>query len=201
MKFEKTDLKILEFLVKDINKEYSIKQIADLIKKPYVKVHSSIQRLIEKGIIEKRILGRSHYCKIDYKKNIDIVCFIESLKARRFLEKRKEIKIFIDSIKEKILLPDYSLVVFGSYAEGKEGKKSDLDIASITSKNQVKKISRVIDPLERISSLNVHQIEFSYDDFIKMLNSKEMNVGKEILKKHIIIHGSEQFYECVKLSE
>ena len=55
-------------------------------------------------------------------------------------------------------------------------------------------------------------VEFSYDDSEEvyealkqyaskeMLKSKEMNVGKEIVKNPIIFKGCEQFYDCLRLS-
>lgn len=201
IKLEKTDMRILLYIVKDISKEYSIKELADQLKKPYVKVHSSIQRMIKRNIIKKKVLGKSHYCRFDYKNNLDIACFVESQKARDFTNNNKPVKIFLDNLKNKLTFPDYSLVIFGSFAKNTQIKNSDLDLAIITSKQNLRKTELIINALAKIINIQIHSVEFSYKDFIEMLKSKELNVAKEIIKNHIIIHGCEQFYESIDLSE
>lgn len=199
MKLEKTDMEILAFMVRDVSREHSIKQLADLLKRPYVKVHDSIQRLLKKNILQKKVMGKSHYCRIDRKNNMDIVCFAEAQRAREFLAGRKAIRILMDNIREKLALPDHSLVIFGSFAKNMPAKNSDLDIAAITPETE--KAGRTMDAVARITPIKIHPIIFSYNDFIEMLKSKELTVGKEIAKNHIIIHGCEQFYECLRLAE
>ena len=97
--------------------------------------------------------------------------------------------------------PDYSLVLFGSYAKGKADKHSDLDIAIITPIENKEKAESIMNSIKRTTSLNLHPLEFTYKDFIEMLSSKENNVGKEIVKNNIIFKGYEQFYECLGLTE
>ncbi len=201
IQLEKTDFEVLNFLIENLNKEFSIKEIADKLKKPYVKIHSSINRLADKKIIKREIKGRSHYCSIDYKNNINVVCFINSQKAKEFLLKNKKIMIIIEDIVSSIKIPDYTLLLFGSYAKGNADKHSDLDIAIITAGENKEEVERAVNSKKRLSSLNIHSLGFNYKEFIEMLKSKEMNVGKEIVKSHIIFNGCEQFYEAVRLTE
>ncbi len=201
LQLEKTDFEVLGFLIENLDKEFSIKEIADRLKRPYVKIHSSIKRLNDKKIIKEEIKGKSHYCSVDYKNNINVVCFINSQKAKEFLQKNKKIKLIIEDITEKIKISDYTLLLFGSYAKGNPDKHSDLDIALINSSEDKKEIERVISSVKRLASLDIHHLEFSYKEFIEMLKSKEMNVGKEIVKNHIIFSGCEQFYNCLGLSK
>ena len=201
LQLEKTDFEVLKFLIENLSEEFSIKEISDKIKKSYVKIHSSVNRLEGKKIIKKEIKGKSHYCSIDYKNNLDVVCFINSQKAKEFLLKNKKIRLIIEDIITSIKIPDYTLLVFGSYAKGSADKHSDLDIAVITSKEDKEEVERGINSLKRGASSDVHSLEFSYKEFIEMLKSKEINAGKEIVKKHIIFKGCEQFYNCLKLLE
>lgn len=201
IQLEKTDVEILRYLVRDINKQYSINELSNILKRPYVKVHSSIQRLLIKGIININVLGKSHYCKLDYKNNLDIACFVEAQITRDFLIKNKNIHIFLNNLKEKLNFPDYSLIIFGSFAENMQTKNSDLDLAVITSKNNLEKAESIVRSLTKTTNISIHALEFAYIDFIEMLKSKEINVAKEMIKNHVIIHGFEQFYECVRLGE
>lgn len=199
LQLEKTDFEVLEFLIGNLFEKFSIKEIADKLKRPYVKIHKSIKRLENKKIINEEIKGKSHYCSIDYKNNIEVICFIDSQKTKEFLFKNKKIKLIIEDILEKIKIPDYTLLLFGSYAKGNADKNSDLDIAIISSREDKEEAGKIINSIKRLSSLEVHSLEFSYKEFIEMLKSKEMNVGKEIVKNHIILKGYEQFYNCLKL--
>ena len=197
---EKTDIEVLAFLIKNNDREYSIKEIAEKLKKTYVKAHNSVRRLSNNKVLQVKVMGKSHYCSIDFKNNLDIVCFVNSLMAKSFLDKHKKIKIIISNIQESIKLPDYMLLIFGSYAKGDESKTSDLDIAVMTSKENKEKIERAINSMKRLASLELHSLEFTYDEFIGMLKAKDNNVGKEIIKNSIIFSGCEQYYNCLELS-
>jgi predicted nucleotidyltransferase len=201
LKLEKTDFEVLRFLIENLFNEYSIKEISDRLKRPYVKVHNSIERLTEKKIIIMDVKGKSHYCSIDYKNNIDVVCFINSQKSKEFLFKNKKIRLYIEDITQSIKIPNYILLLFGSYAKGSFNKTSDLDIAIITSDENKEEIERLINSKKRLLSLDIHSFEFTYNEFIEMLKSREMNVGKNIVKDNIIFKGYEQFYNCIILSE
>lgn len=200
-KLEKTDFEVLGFLIENINNEYSIKEIAEKLKRTYVKVHNSIKRLSNKKIIKEIVKGKSHYCSISYKDNVDIVCFIKSQKTKDFLEKNKKISLIISNITTSMKSPDYILVLFGSYSKGNANKHSDIDIAVIISNQDKEKAERVMNSIKRLSNQKIHSLEFTYYDFIDMLKSKEANVGKEIVKNNIIFKGFEQFYDCMKLAE
>jgi len=201
IQLEKTDFEVLNFLIKNINEEYSIKGIAEKIKRPYVKVHNSIKRLAKKKIIKEIVKGKSHYCSVDYKENIDIVCFISSQRTKEILEKNKKIKLIVQEIFNSIKFPDYTLIIFGSYAKETSDKHSDLDIAIITSAENKEEAERVMNSIKKLFSIDIHSLEITYKNFIEMLKSKDGNVGKEIVKNHIILKGCEQFYECIRMAE
>ncbi|MBS3092300.1 nucleotidyltransferase domain-containing protein [Candidatus Pacearchaeota archaeon] len=200
IQLEKTDFKVLNFLIENLDKEFSIREIADKTKRPYVKVHNSIKRLATNKIIKEEIKGKSHYCSFSYKDNINIACFISSQRSSEFLLKNKKIMLFIEDIIANAKTPDYTLILFGSYAKGHANKHSDIDVAAITSGEDKEYLERVINSIKKLSSLKIHLLSFAYSEFIEMLKSKEMNVGKEIVKNHIIFKGYEQFYNCIVLA-
>ena len=201
LQLEKTDFEVLNFLIENFNKEFSIIEIAKTLKRPYAKVHGSINRLSDKKIIKEEIKGKSHYCSIDYKNNLDVVCFINSQKAKQFLLRNKKIKLVIEEIISSLKISSYTLILFGSYAKGNADKHSDLDIALITSSEDKEVAERVINSKKILSQIDIHSLEFSYKEFIEMLKSKDMNVGMEIVKNHIIFKGCEQFYDSMRLAE
>ena len=91
--------------------------------------------------------------------------------------------------------PFFVFLVFGSYAKKNQKKGSDIDICLITDD---KKINSKIHQIIGLIPLDIHLLDFTVDDFIKMLKTKEDNVGKEIMKNNIILYGIENFYELIK---
>src|SRR3989344_306218 len=92
---EKTDIEVLAFLIKNNDREYSINEISKNLKKTYVKAHNSVRRLFNNKVLQVKVMGKSHYCSIDFKNNLDVVCFVNSLIAKGFLDENKKIKIII----------------------------------------------------------------------------------------------------------
>lgn len=201
IQLEKTDFDVLSFLIKNIKEEYSIKELSTNLKRPYVKIHHSIKRLAHQKIIKENVKGKSHYCSLNDKSNQDVICFINAQQAKTLLKKNKKFELIMTDILTSIKFPNYSLLIFGSYAKGNANKHSDLDIAILTSHEDKEEAEQVMNSVKRYSSLKIHSLEFTYQNFIAMLKTKENNVGKEIVKTHIIIKGCEQFYECMRLAE
>ncbi|MBI2669369.1 nucleotidyltransferase domain-containing protein [Candidatus Woesearchaeota archaeon] len=93
----------------------------------------------------------------------------------------------------------YCLLVFGSYAEGKQRRDSDLDICFLVeSKAQKKKIIPYFNEIKlRFPvSIDVHYITF--DEFIKMLLHPEENLAKQILNKHILFYNPDIYYQLLR---
>ncbi|MCX6707429.1 MAG: nucleotidyltransferase domain-containing protein, partial [Candidatus Woesearchaeota archaeon] len=83
---------------------------------------------------------------------------------------------------------------FGSYAKGTQTKQSDMDLCVITDNEETKqKAEQII----RNVPFNIHFLCFTTKEFINMLSTTELNVGKEIVKDNIILKGAEGFYEMV----
>ena len=92
----------------------------------------------------------------------------------------------------------FSLIVFGSYAKGKEKKNSDLDIAVIVESEDVKKkIIPIINSVKRKSVNEVHDMVFTRDEFLEMLGQDEENVGKEIARNNFVFYGLINFYKLI----
>ena len=71
---------------------------------------------------------------------------------------------------------------------------SDIDICIITDNEE---INKEVQSILSVTPINVHLQNFSSEHFLAMLKSKEFNVGNEIVKNNIILHGIESFYEIV----
>lgn len=99
----------------------------------------------------------------------------------------------------KIPLHTYCLLVFGSYAEGKHTKASDLDICFlIETQNMEKKIKPYFNDIKLSSPVSIDEHYITFDDFIKMLLRDQENLGKQIFRNHKIFLNADIYYRLIQ---
>jgi predicted nucleotidyltransferase len=105
----------------------------------------------------------------------------------------------ISEIVGKVSEKDYCLIVFGSYAEGKNTKNSDIDICFlIKDKETEKKIKPYVNEIKLNYSIKIDEHYILFEEFEKMLLREEENLGKQIFKKHKIFYNSDIYYQLIK---
>lgn len=114
----------------------------------------------------------------------------ERKKKEQFLSNKPLFK----TLTSELISGDYCLVLFGSRAAGNEREKSDLDLC-IINKNGKKNLS--FSSFEMLYHLKVNPLFFTPKEFTAMLKEEEVNVGKEILKKHVVLYGEDYFWGVV----
>ena len=111
-------------------------------------------------------------------------------KARQFEEKNPMFK----KIRNELAKKDYAVVLFGSYAQGKQTKRSDIDLLIINKKgNREPSFSKY----ETLFGININPIYITNTEFSKMLQEKDENVGKQALKENVILSNPELFWNLV----
>ena len=188
-------LNVLRLLIENPEKDYSIRQIALGRKINYKSAYEIIKKLEKEGVVDIKRYGNASIVKFNLKFN-ESVLIVENQRKNDFL-KNKDFKVLYRRIKE-IKNPFFICVVFGSYARGAARKGSDLDLCVITNEEEVRS---EINTILGITPFDIHYLEFGSDEFIKMLRTREFNVGKEIVKNRIILKGVEQFYELIEYAK
>ena len=95
--------------------------------------------------------------------------------------------------------PYFILMAGGSYAEGSARKNSDLDLAVIVENEAIKKRLRAyLRDVLQLAEIKVDEHIFTKDEFKEMLVRPEENFGKELARKHLIIHNPTIFYSLIK---
>ena len=183
--------KIIIFLMGNKEELFSINQIAKSLNMNYKIAFQETKKLEKEGIIKISRLGNSNQCSFSYQLN-EKTFSAELIKRAEFL-RNKDFKVFYNRVTE-LKNPFFTLLVFGSHANGKAKKASDLDVCLITESQEVKKN---IQTIVSITPFEVHIIEFTSREFQSMINTKKSNVGKEILDNNIILKGIEPFYEMI----
>jgi len=172
---------ILKHLIENKDKSFSIREISKILKKDYKNTYDAVSQIKDSVIIEKK--SNSSFVKFKAKLTLDVY---EVEKQRSY-----GLKLGLLAKDLKGMNPFFVAVVFGSYAKGKNAKNSDIDICLIGNKNKNVKSALKIHPKVEIQ-------DFTYEEFISMLESKKVNVGHEIFKDGIVIHGLESYYEMIK---
>lgn len=98
---------------------------------------------------------------------------------------------------EKIPLRNYCLLVFGSYANGSQRKKSDLDICFLVEKGDEKKIKPHFSDVKLASTIDIDEHYITFDDFVKMLLREEENLGKQIFRSHKLFFNPDIYYRLI----
>jgi predicted nucleotidyltransferase len=197
--FTKTEIAILKFLVGNLTKSFTIREIAKNIRQDYRITYNSVDSLVNKGIVEKIKKANINLCKISLKADAEIFSYIEYLRALEFFYRLKEIKLIKNDLLDKILIYAFTVILFGSCVKGTYKKHSDLDLLFLVQdKRFEKEIATAIVSIERISPIGIHETILTYDDFVKMLKERERNIAKEVLEAHIIFYGAEAFYKLLK---
>ena len=185
------NLKILKHFVDNKDRTFTIKKAAEAIKINYKIAYEEITKLEKDNLIKIVRHGNAKVCTFNYRYHSKIVEIEEIRKQELF--KNKDIKLIYNRIKE-IKSPFYCLILFGSHANKTNKKGSDIDLCLITDNE---KINKEVQSILNITPINVHLQDFISEHFLAMLKSKEFNVGNEIAKNNIILHGIESFYEMV----
>ena len=175
---------ILRLLIENQDKEFSIREISKIRDVNYKSAYLAIKKLELEKIVNLRKLGNTINCSFNGEFN-PLVFNVES-KRREDILKKKNFKVIYERL--KILNFPLICLLFGSSVKEKPSKSSDIDLIIIT--DNKKEVDRVL----RLIPLDIHLTIISYDEFIKMLRSKEFSVVSEVIKKNVIFLGIEDYY-------
>lgn len=146
----------------------------------------ALKRFKEYDLIQEKQLGRSKV----YRLNLEIPLTITLLEMNNLLSLSIPLNLIL-----KDLTPFTTVAVFGSYASGTQKKESDLDIVILSNSN-TKAIKNTMNRNRLTIPMDAHV--FTPAQFMEMLEGKEENLGKQIMRNHKAVHNSSIFYEIVK---
>jgi len=204
---QETLLKIIELMRKNINLGLTIHQISKLLKIGYAPAYNHINEMEKEGIIKISRIGNAKQCKLDLE-NPKTKHLLQELDIKRkegLFNKNPKLKSIIESLisklTEKYISEILSIVLFGSYAKGTSNKQSDIDLMFIVTdlkdRNLREAIERECASYKYSYNIKVSPLITNIEEFKKMLNSKELNVGKETKEFGISLYGHELFWRVI----
>ena len=190
-------IKIFEAFLRKPYQELTYKAIKDYLKE---KSNSIIQKAVVKflaeNLVKKREVGNIILYAINLDNNTVFSYFDILIKEKS----TNLIKSCLKIIREELANSEFiSVVIFGSYAEGKQKEKSDLDIALFVNSAEDKKNCELYmksAELKSILKIDAHII--TKDEMLQMLKDKQENLGKQIAYTHLAIHNPIIFYSILQ---
>ena len=190
--FTKTQIEIMKIFVSKIDKKFSINQISNILKKKYPLIHRSIKPLIEKNFLLK---DEQYLISLNYRDNYPELAFLESIRKSEWLNKDKDAKLFFQECLKSIQVDFFISIVFGSSVE-KKGR--DIDLLFIFNEKELEKNEKIIRNISKNFTLNLDINVIPVESAYEMLSKREeANVLNEILNKHTILFGGENFYRIL----
>ena len=104
----------------------------------------------------------------------------------------------ITNIAKKMPASHYTLLITGSYANGKQTPKSDIDLVIICGDAEEPK--RILAEIRHSCEMNIpeiHPFAFKESEFTQMLKEKKDNYGKETAKNNLILYGGDAYYRMI----
>jgi len=191
-------LKLFEPLTRNLLKEYTIKEIKESSgEKSNNAITLALKKFKEENIVKERRVGRSLLYTLNTDNEI-VFNYIQFINTQKI---PKSALRAIERIKEEVEKHTsfFSIIIFGSYAIGKQTKDSDLDVAVFIEENgRRKEIESAIKSSELKTPLDIHGHVISKDEFLEMLKIDKENLGKQIARKHLSIYNSLIFYSLLK---
>jgi len=199
-----TAIALLKLMASDLTKDYTIRKLAQGIRQSYRITYETVNRLAENGTLSLERKANLRMCRLNLRRNVQTLAFIESLRAEEFLKTRPAVRLTVSNLVTKItnVLPFFCLVLFGSVVKGKSITRSDLDILFILPDQMLQnRVENELASVVRTSTIGLHEVVLSTDQFASMLSERERikkpNLATEILENRIIPYGAETFYALI----
>src|SRR3989344_314170 len=195
---QKTLLKIVGLMRKDLNKGLTILEISKRLKIGYHPAYNHIIEMEKEGIVKVERVGSAKKCSLmlGNEKTRHLLEEVDIVKKEGLYQKNfrlRQVEGLISKLTEKFISEIHSIVLFGSYAKGTATKQSDIDLVFIVSDLKNKQLRESIER-ESVSYRYSHNIKVSplivdIEELKKMMSSKELNVGKELRAYGISFYG------------
>jgi len=190
-------IKIFEAFLRKPYQELTYKEIKDYSKEKSNSItQKAVVKFLAEDLVKKREVGNIILYAINLDNSTVFSYFDIVIKEKRTNLVKSSLKI----IREELSNIEFvSIVIFGSYVEGKQKEKSDLDIALFVNSVEDKKnceLSMKSAELKSILKIDAHII--TKDEMLQMLKDKHENLGKQIAYKHLAIHNPMIFYSVLQ---
>ena len=191
----KTQLKIMRLFVSSITRSFSSTHVSKALKIDYKNMHVAMKSLAAGKLINADYTLYS----LNYKANHQELAYLEHLRSRDFLKKRKNsvLKLFVCDALRELDEDSFVFIIFGSAVN--ETKPRDIDVLLIVdSEEKVEPAERALRRTGSLTTLNLDIHVISQKSVYEMLGKRDQNnLINMALNRHLIIYGAETFYRML----
>jgi predicted nucleotidyltransferase len=190
-------IRIFEAFLRRPYKEMTYREIKEYSKeKSNSIIQNAILKFLAEDLVRKRKIGNLILYSINLENSTIFSLFDIIIKENISNQVKRSLKLVRDEIKN---IEFISMAIFGSYAEGKQKEKSDLDIAIFVNSLEDKKNCELAvksAELKSILPLDIHVI--TKEEMLLMLKDQQENLGKQIAYKHLAVQNPMIFYSIIQ---
>ena len=182
-------LTIINYLGKKHKQSFTMHELSMKLNIPYASFYRTIQEI--KDLIIITSVGKAKTIQLN-KSNPVITAYLtisSDEEKKEFLSKQPLIKKIAEELQTKEIV-----VLFGSYAKALQNEKSDIDIIII---NNNGKKSLSFSKYELLFKKKINPVYVTKKEFQSMLQDQQENIGKQVVKDHIILNNPQSFWGCV----
>ena len=192
----KNEFMVIDLFRRDLFRSYTIREMMKKIgKETYTWTFNTVKKLSKLGIISIDEKGMSNICRI----NLDSPLAMTYLSVLDELEANSRNIPNVKELIEAVPLSFFTFIVTGSYAEGRQAKRSDIDIVVIVEDScDTRAVLNTLKNKSDIMIPEIHSYVFKKSEFLGMLLSRDMNYGKLLFQKRLIFIGAENYYLTIK---
>ena len=152
-------------------------------------VANVLLRLEKDNILRSRTMGRNRLYKLNLSNPalMHILSMVEEEKAVLFREESNLGRDFIDAL---VKSGSPLVLIFGSYANGTQKKKSDVDILALSP------FQADLSDVQKFYKIKASVKEYTEGEFKEALKSGDFLIT-EVLRKHVVLVGSDLFVKIV----
>lgn len=190
----RSELEILKLMLDDLTKEWTIREVSLALSMPYPQTHRNAANLINKKIISMDKQGKSSILSLSFD-TIKREYIIAELERREDIIKKQNSLRILENDLLRLKYSQFICILFGSYADKKATKQSDIDILLVIPEEySYDKFEKEVKNKILIPKIDI-QITTEKGLIEMWSNPKQLNVGNEILSKHVIFSGIEPFFK------
>ena len=182
-------LKIINYLGKNIGKKFTMHELSKILNIPYASFYRTIKDITD--LLNIEAVGKAKIISLNLINHIVKAHLIISSDKEKteFLQRHLIIRKISNELHTK-----EAVILFGSYAKGKETEKSDIDLLII---NKDGKKSLYFSKYELLFKKKINPLFVTQKEFKEMLKDKLENVAKQALQNHIVLNNPEDFWRNV----
>ncbi|MBI3032643.1 nucleotidyltransferase domain-containing protein [Candidatus Woesearchaeota archaeon] len=189
------ELKVLMVLFDDLTKDMTLSDIARALKQKYPQTYKIILGLEKKQLLNIKTIGKSKVVTLDFEKDHPEYIIAEVARTKNAC-KNSVIRITKEDVTQ--LQKNVICILFGSYANNTQKKESDVDLLFVIPEEfDYGKFDTIVRNKIILYNPDIN-IGTEQSLFEMWQYPNKLNVGNEILKKHIILYGTEHYLTLLR---